>query len=260
MTTVAGRTALVTGASAGIGRGIALALAAAGARVAVTARRGDLLRELEREAEGEVLGIPADMTSATGRAEALGRTADAFGPVEILVNNVGGSQPMPLLEQTEADWGRAFERNLTPTVALTTATAPEMVARGWGRVLNIASSRAREPDPMVAPYSAAKAAVVSFTQSAARALAPHGVAVNCLLPGIVETEATARNTAESARRRNISPEEVMARMLAKHPIPAQRLGTVEDVVTAAMFLVAGNSGWVTGATLAVDGGAHSYAF
>jgi 3-oxoacyl-[acyl-carrier protein] reductase len=257
---VAGKTALVTGGSAGIGRQIVLELAAAGARVLATARRPEPLQELAAASAGQIQVLTADLTLPDGQQRTLTEAQERFGVIDILVNNIGGGTAKPLLSLTPDDWAAGFARNLTPAVTLTTALAPAMVERGWGRIVNIASTVAREPDPIFAPYSAAKAALVNFTQAAARTLAPHGVGVNCVIPGLIRTESTQRNADASAQARNITTEEVMRRMLAKHPIPAGRLGSVEDVAAAVMFLVGPGGDWIHGACLAVDGGAHQYAF
>lgn len=257
---LAGKTALVTGGSAGIGREIVLQLARAGARVLATARRPGPLQELAAAGAGQIQVLVADLTLPDGQQRAVNEAREQFGVVDILVNNIGGGAAKPLLSLTPDDWAAGFARNLTPAVTLTTALAPAMVERGWGRIVNIASIVAREPDPIFAPYSAAKAALVNFTQAAARALAPHGVGVNCVLPGLIRTESTERNAQASAQARNITTEEVMRRMLAKHPIPAGRFGSVEDVAAAVMFLVGPGGDWIHGACLAVDGGAHQYAF
>ena len=257
---VAGRTALVTGGSAGIGRQIALELARAGARVLATARRPEPLRELAAAGGGQIDVLVTDLTLPDEQQRTINEARDRFGGVDILVNNIGGGAAKPLLSLTPDDWTAGFARNLTPAVTLTTALAPAMVERGWGRVVNIASTVAREPDPIFAPYSAAKAALVNFTQAAARALAPHGVAVNCVLPGVIGTESAQRHAEASAQAHNVTSEEVMRRMLVKHPIPAGRIGSVQDVAAAVMFLVGPGGDWIHGACLAVDGGAHQYAF
>ena len=256
----AGRTALVTGGSAGIGRQIVLDLAQAGVRVMATGRRPEPLTELAASGAGQIVGVVADMTVPQEQQRVIEAAREQLGSVDILVNNIGGGAAKPFLDFTPEDWAASFARNLTPAVTLTTALAPAMVDRGWGRIVNIASTVAREPDPIFAPYSAAKAALVNFTQAAARALAPHGVAVNCVLPGIIGTEASQRHAEASAAARNITTEEVMRRMLAKRPIPAGRIGAVEDIAAAVMFLVSESGAWIHGACLAVDGGAHQYAF
>ena len=257
---VEGRTALVTGGSAGIGRQIVLELARAGARVMATGRRPEPLAELAASGAGQIVGVVADMTVPAEQQRVIETAREQLGSVDILVNNIGGGMAKPFLDFTPEDWAASFARNLTPAVTLTTALAPAMVDRGWGRIVNIASTVAREPDPMFAPYSAAKAALLNFTQASARALAPHGVAVNCVLPGIIGTEAAQRHAEASAAARNITTDEVMLRMLAKRPIPAGRIGAVEDIADAVMFLVSESGAWIHGAGLAVDGGAHHYAF
>jgi 3-oxoacyl-[acyl-carrier protein] reductase len=226
----------------------------------VTARRLEPLHELAGSGAGQILGVVADMTSPDEQQRVIHEARDQLGRVDILVNNVGGGAAKPLLSLTPEDWAAGFARNLTPAVTLTTALAPAMVEAGWGRVVNIASTVAREPDPIFAPYSASKAALVNFTQAAAHALAPHGVAVNCVLPGIVSTESNQRLAEDSAQARNITSEEVMRRMLAKHPIPAGRLGSVDDIAAAVMFLAGDGGAWIHGACLVVDGGGHQYAF
>jgi NAD(P)-dependent dehydrogenase (short-subunit alcohol dehydrogenase family) len=257
---IAGRTALVTGGSAGIGKQIVLELARAGVRVMATARRAAPLDELAASGAGQILGMVADMTSPDEQQRVIGEVRERLGAVDILVNNIGGGAAKPLLSLTPDDWAAGFARNLSPAVTLTTALAPAMVERGWGRVVNIASTVAREPDPIFAPYSAAKAALVSFTQAAARTLAPHGVSVNCVLPGVISTESNERLAQQSAQARDITTEEVMRRMIAKHPIPAGHVGSVNDIAGAVMFLVGDGGAWIHGACLAVDGGAHNYAF
>jgi 3-oxoacyl-[acyl-carrier protein] reductase len=255
-------TALVTGAGRGIGRAIALALAADGVRVAVCARTASDVHEvceLITHAGGSAVPIIADMSSLDGAVSAADTATAALGDLDILVNNAGGSDPKPIAELTDADWQAALDLNFFSAVRATARLAPGMQARGRGSIVNMASISGREPGKFVGPYSAAKAALINYSKLMSEFYAPSGVRVNCVLPGIIETSSTTRNTMKSAQATGRSPDEIMATMLRRNPIPAGRLGQPEEVAAVVRMLVAPDAAFVTGAAITVDGGAHHFA-
>jgi 3-oxoacyl-[acyl-carrier protein] reductase len=238
---LASRTALVTGASRGIGKAIALALAEAGANVAVNYR--------ERKAEGEetakairALGrkaeaLQADVSGARAVAELVKKTEAALGPIDILVNNAGVAMRRGLDELTEEDFDRTIATNLKSAFLCTQAVFPGMRARRWGRIINISSGAARGAGVVGAHYNASKAGMEGLTRGYAARLAADGVTVNAVAPSLIETEMIAPHRKENAGR-----------------IPVGRLGTGEEVA-AVVVMVAGNA-YMTGQTVAVNGGLH----
>jgi 3-oxoacyl-[acyl-carrier protein] reductase len=254
---LAGRVAIVTGASSGIGRAVALELAGEGCHVILCARSVAGLRavldELPPGSSGRI--VAADVCDAH-TAEQLAATASTeFGRLDVLVNSAGRADPKRLDELTDADWRDAFELNLFAAIRVAAACVPMMRAGGWGRIVNVASTHGREPHPWFAPYSAAKAALINFTKTYGRAYAHEGILTSCLIPGITETELVAQNAANAAAAADVDPDEIMRRMLAKDPIPADRFARVEEVAAAAVFLASERASMVTGSGLIVDGGA-----
>lgn len=251
------RTALVTGASQGIGRAVALRLAQEGANVVVCARRRDLLLELVSEIEasgGSALAVECDVTDQSAPALVLRHATNSFGPVQILVNNAGLATPKKLLDTTDADWQAGIELNLLSAVRFTRACLPSMVADHWGRIVNVASTTAKLADPYHAIYGAAKAGLVNFSKTVSVAFAADGVRCNCVLPGITRTEMVEANLASAVERTGRDPEELMARMLDKAPIPVGRIAEPAEIADAIAFLASANAEWITGVTLPLDGG------
>jgi 3-oxoacyl-[acyl-carrier protein] reductase len=252
-----GRVALVTGASQGIGRSIALVLAAEGADLVLAARRRPGLDAVA--AEVEALGrraavVPGDVATAEGADAVSSGALDAFGAVDILVNNAGKGAPKPLLDLTDDDWQASIELNLLSAVRLCQALVPQMRERGWGRIVNISSRVAREPDPYFAAYGAAKAALINFSKSLATGFSKYGVLTNCIVPGLIRSEAVDEAARRSADATGQSVEEVFAATLAKRPIPAGRIGEPEDVAGLVALLVSDRASWITGSCFTVDGG------
>jgi NAD(P)-dependent dehydrogenase (short-subunit alcohol dehydrogenase family) len=259
---LSGSTALVTGAGRGIGRAVAIVLAAEGVRVAVCARTTSEVHDvcgLIERAGGSAVPITADMASLDGALSAADAATAALGDLDILVNNAGGSSPKPIADLTDADWQEALDLNFLSAVRTTSHLAPGMQARGRGSIINMASISGREPGKFVGPYSAAKAALINYSKLASDFYAPSGVRVNCVLPGIIETSSTTRNTLKSAQATGRSPDDIMATMLKRNPIPAGRLGQPEEVAAVVRLLVSPEAAFVTGAAITVDGGAHHFA-
>lgn len=254
---IAGKVALVTGASRGIGRAIALALASEGASVMLCARGRHLLDEVagEIEALGSTAAvIAADVSTVEGAHTAVGASLERFGRIDVLINNAGKGSPKPLEELTEEDWRASFELNFMSAVRLSLACVPHMREHGGGRIINISSRVGREPDPYFAPYAAAKAALINVSKSLATAFSGEGILTNCIVPGLVRTDAVEEAAAASAAATGKTVEEVFEATLRKRPIPAGRLGEPEDIAGLVVFLASTHARWITGSCFTVDGG------
>jgi 3-oxoacyl-[acyl-carrier protein] reductase len=249
-----GRRAIVTGAIRGIGRAIADALAAEGARVLLCARSQT---DLDTAAAGlaGAATLAVDVT-ADGAAEAIVAAAQReLGGVDIVVNNAGTALPKPLPVLDAEDWRRAWELNFLAAARLSIAAAPVMAAGGGGRLVHVASISGREPDPHFAPYSAAKAALLNLSTSLAQAFGPQGVLSSCVVPGITLTELVQDNAdAAAAAGAGADADDVVAKMLRRHRVPMGRFGQPEEVADAVVFLCSARASWINGATLEVDGG------
>lgn len=251
------RVAIVTGASKGIGRAIACELAATGVDLVVNARGGELLGEVAEEVRSrgrEVEAVAADVATPDGAAEVIERARKRFGRVDVLVNNAGKGAPKPLLDLTEDDWHESLELNLMSAVRLSVGCVPVMQAQGGGRIINISSRVGRQPDPYFAAYAAAKAALINFTKSLANAFSKDGILSNCVVPGLIRTEAVEEAAARSAAATGLSVDEVFAATLRKRPIPVGRMGEPGDVAGLVVFLASDRASWITGSTFTVDGG------
>jgi NAD(P)-dependent dehydrogenase (short-subunit alcohol dehydrogenase family) len=241
-----GRKALVTGASRGLGRGMAEALAAAGADVAVTARQGDALAEtcaaIER-AGRRAVAIGCDLSEAGSAAAGVERAAEALGGLDILVNNAGTEEVRPSLDVDDALWSRILDTNLKGAFFTAQAAARRMAATGGGTIVNICSLTAFLGVPTAVPYSASKAGLLAMTRALAVEWACHGIRVNAIAPGYFRTALTEIFYEDQDWQR---------RMLDR--IPQRRFGTPDDLAGAVVFLAGPASAYVTGHCLAVDGG------
>jgi len=252
-----GQVALVTGASRGIGRAIALELARAGADLVINARGREALEAVAAEVRAcgrQVETVAADVATEAGGRLVVERAVARFGRVDVLVNNAGRGAPRRLLELTEADWLASFALNFMSAVRLSLACVPIMRAQGGGRIVNIASRVGRQPDPLFAPYAAAKAALINFTKSLANAFSKDGILSNCIVPGLIRTEAVEEAARASAAATGRTVEEVLAETLRRRPIPAGRMGEPADVAGLVVFLASPHASWITGGTFSVDGG------
>src|SRR3989344_4851280 len=244
-----GKVALVTGASSGIGRSIAQTLSHQGAKVAVAARRMEKLDELvsQLKADGkEALALKMDVTSKNDISTGIAQTVATFGRLDILVNNAGVAEFAAFLDMTEEQWDKTLDTNLKGYFLVAQAAAREMAKNKWGRIVNIASVAMGGVGigfPMIAHYCASKGGVVAFTEALADELAPMGILVNCIAPGLIESEMT---------QSMISDPEQMKGFLPK--IPLKRVGKPEEIAAAAVFLSSDEASYTTGATLVVDGG------
>jgi 3-oxoacyl-[acyl-carrier protein] reductase len=242
-----GRAAIVTGGSKGIGLAIGVALARAGARVALAARtEADLHQAVGavEEAGGEAVSVVADVTDEASVEQLVARTREAFGTVDILVNNAGAAPFMSTMDQIRSSgFEKYFRVNFMGAVHATRAVAPVFMAQRSGCVLNVASVAGFIASPGLAYYSTAKAAVLNLTKTMAREWAAYGIRVNAVAPGWIETDMNV-----IARQ---SPEFYNS---ALSTIPLGRWGKPEDVAAAAVFLCSPAASFITGTTLVIDGG------
>jgi 3-oxoacyl-[acyl-carrier protein] reductase len=248
------RAAVVTGASRGIGRQVALALAAEGARVLLVGRDREALASLRAEIGDAAATMAADVTEPASAEAIVAEAQRAFGRLDILVNNAGHAEAKALDELTADDWQRGIELNFLAAARLSVAAVAVMREARWGRLVHVASISGREPDPLFAPYSAAKAALLNLSTSLSQAFSGEGVLSSCVVPGVTITELVEANALATAERTGRSTQEVMDRMLSKHDVATGRFGTPDEIAAAVVFLASERASWITGATLEVDGG------
>jgi len=246
---IAGKTAIVTGASSGIGRGIALALGAEGVRLALVARRRKLLEEVAAEilARGGMPSVVIDCDFMQPEAADTIATAalDGLGAVDILVNNAGGSRSFKL-DASEQQWEEALTLNFTRQRQLTHRLLAQMMARRWGRVINITGKS--EPEGINGAFCA-KAAMHSWAKGLSREVGKHGITVNSIPPGRILSEQILRNYTPEYRQ-----------WQSEHEIPVGEYGQPEDIAALVCFLASPLARYITGTVIAVDGGLRRYQF
>lgn len=252
---IAGRRALLCGASRGLGRGCAEALAAAGVDLVLNARGAEALTatadDLARRHGVKVTAIAADITTEAGRARVL----DAAGPVDILVTNAGGPPPGLWSDWDREDFIRAIDANMLTPIALMKATLPGMIGKGWGRVVNITSQSVKSPIAQLGLSNAARAGLTGYVGGTARQVAPHGVTINNLLPGIHATDRADALDQGVVKAQSISLDEARAQRAAT--IPARRYGTAEEFGATCAFLCSTHAGFIIGQNILLDGGAFN---
>jgi NAD(P)-dependent dehydrogenase (short-subunit alcohol dehydrogenase family) len=243
-----GINAIVTGASGGIGREIAVGLAEAGANVGLMARRRDALEEtarLVREAGTKAVVAVADVGNEADVQSAVGTLTDELGGVDVLVNNAGGARFMaPLLDVHPDGWSKVLGLNLTGPFLVAKAVVPSMIERGGGSIVNIGSLVSLQATPSLAAYAASKAGLIGLNRAMAREWGQHGIRANVVIPGLVRTEAWSHYENE---------EDISG--LTGSDIPLGRWGTPREIADPVVFFASKASAYVNGTSLVVDGGA-----
>jgi len=252
---IRGKRALITGASKGLGRGCAEALAAAGVDLVLNARGADALAATASDIAARhgvtVTPIAADITTAKGQEMVL----QAAGAPDILVTNAGGPPPGLWSDWEREDFIRALDANMLTPVALMKASLPGMIDRGWGRVVNITSQSVKSPIAQLGLSNAARAGLTGYVAGTARQVALHGVTINNLLPGIHATDRADALDGEVARAERITLDEARARRAAT--VPARRYGTAAEFGAMCAFLCSIHAGYIVGQNILLDGGAFN---
>ncbi|HSR13016.1 MAG TPA: SDR family NAD(P)-dependent oxidoreductase [Thermodesulfobacteriota bacterium] len=242
-----GKNAVITGAAAGIGKACALLFADQGAGVAVVDVREDEIENVCREIAsqgGKCLAVKADVASSDAPGEILQAAVDAFGGLDVLVNNAGGGLPTDFFSITLEEWSRIVNLNLTATFALSQKAAGIFRERGGGVIVNISSQAGRSVSPTAGVhYTASKAGVIGLTRHMARVLAQHNIRVNAVCPGITNSERLMKRLSEKGT------EEEM-----KKSVPLGRIGDVDEIAASCLFLASDLAGYITGASMDVNGG------
>ena len=251
---LAGKTALITGASLGLGRAMAEAFHGAGANVALLARREDVLAaaaaEIGAAGGGKVGAYPCDVTDAAQIEAAVTQATSELGDIDILVNNAGQSQTGRFEDLTDEVWQYDLDLKLFAAIRLSRLVFPGMKERGWGRIVNILNTAAKAPPPGSAPTSVSRAAGMALTKVLAGEGAPHNVLVNALMIGSIKSDQIRR--AYDRSDKSLGFEEFMAN--AGKSLPMGRMGEAEECANVALFLVSNGASYLTGCAINMDGG------
>ncbi len=251
---IRGRRAIVCGASAGLGRGVAMALAEDGVKVVVAARGADRLRqavgEIRAVTDAEVTAVVADSTTEEGREALLAACPEP----DILINNAGGPPPGNFREWRREDWIKALDANMLSAIFLIKATVDGMIARRFGRIVNITSGMVKMPGAVLGLSNGARTGLTGFIGGLAREVAPHGVTINNLLPGSFDTERLKSLQANTVKQSGRDLETVRA--AAAKQIPVGRFGGADEFGAMAAFLCSAKAGFITGQNILMDGGAY----
>lgn len=250
---IRGKRALVCASSKGLGRGCAEALAEAGVDLVMNARGAEALEQTAQEIRDRyqvsVTTVAADIVSEDGRAKVL----EAAGPVDILVTNAGGPPPGIWSDWGREDFLKALDGNMLTPIALMTALMPQMIDKGWGRVVNITSQSVKAPVAVLGLSNAARTGLTGYVAGTARQVAEHGVIVNNLLPGIHATDRAVSLDTGVSQQQGISMDEAKAQRAAT--IPARRYGTPEEFGKMCAFMCSQHAGFMVGQNILLDGGA-----
>lgn len=249
------RVALVAAGSKGLGRAIAMELAAEGARVAICARGQEALDATVADitaAGGRAMGVAADVSKSDEVARLIETVRTSLGPIDILVTNSGGPKSGTFETLSADDWDQAGRLLLTSAVSLVRAVLPEMRARRWGRILTVSSIAVKQPVDGLMLSNSLRAAVAAFARTLANEVAADGVTVNNLMPGYTRTDRVVDLAAQMAASGGVTPEEIAGRWEAQ--IPMRRLGEPREFAALAAFLASDRASYITGQSIAVDGG------
>lgn len=254
MTRLSGKVAIITGGGTGIGRGIALAFARQGAKVALAARRPEKLEAVVREVQtagGEAIAVPCDVTKAAETLEAVAKVEKAFGCLNVLVNNAGALSVSTIETVSEDDWDRVISTNVKGPFLMCRAALCAMRRAGGGAIVNIGSILGLVGMKDRAAYCASKGALTLLTKAMAMDHAHEKIRVNCICPGFVETDLVRELFSSTDEGRK-------ARAARIATFPAGRFGRPEDIAEMAVFLASEESSWMTGTAIPVDGGLSAY--
>jgi len=255
---IAGRVAIVTGASRGIGRAVAERLCREGARVALCARNRASLAEAQRALEalggGRVLTVEADLTEPAAAGRVVEATAAAWGRIDILVNNAGAARGIPFDELTQELWLENLQLKLFGYLRMARLVLPHLRRNAWGRIVNVAGVAGLQPSPLSMPIGLNNAGILNVMKALADGEAAHNILVTTVCPGPILTERQTRLLQDVARTQGISLEAAQGE--ATSTIPLKRMGRPEEVADVVAFLASERASYITGSLVIVDGGLH----
>lgn len=256
-----GKHALVCGASKGLGFACTDALAAEGVDVVIVARGADALEKAAADLRNRhgvrVIAVATDITTPAGRQQALDAVAQ-LGDLDILVNNAGGPPPGNFRDWNRDDWIAALDANMLTPIELIKATVDGMIARKWGRIINITSGAVKAPIDVLGLSNGARSGLTGFVAGVAREVAQHGVTINNLLPGPFDTDRLAKTMEGAAKKANVSVEEIKQRRAAANP--SRRFGDPAEFGATCAFLCSQQAAYMTGQNILLDGGAYPGTF
>jgi 3-oxoacyl-[acyl-carrier protein] reductase len=251
-----GKVAFVAGASQGLGKAVAMELCREGARVAICGLDDPELpkavEEIRKATGAEVIGVPADVTDADQAKGFIRKGLEHFGTVDILVNNAGGPPSRTFLEVDDDMWYFGIRLNLMSTILMTREAVPVMMEKKWGRIINMTSISVKQPIDGLILSNTVRSGVVGLAKTLSNELAPYNITVNNVCPGYTMTERVRSLAVVTAEKEGTTPEEIIARW--QSTIPMGRLGTPEEFAALVTFLASERAGYITGASIQIDGG------